>query len=1409
MEKNKTIQNQLNEIFEKYHAHIKNFGSSNTNKYFINDERAKDFENITNFINTIFFKDSGISSDYETEISSTFGKLMVKYCDSGLEHNDILSLMNLIYQYNSNVSNIFDKRTLTDEKINGIMLKISTYMKYVYGLYADEVGHINLIESNDYITKLYDNIKKIYIGMTEETENPGGSHTVSNALKNKVEQISTIINNILLLYLYLSISNNKGLLSNDQTITKTGILNQNIEDNDNNIAINIIKLVDFVTNGNSAVLTDNIIINNNTIITIDNIERSADSIKNVAKQSNNDVWVKFSEDNNLMNNNDNETRITLSTFTLSDYVDDPAGTGRKIKIPRKKYAFRLFTENEKDLILKDGGQFRSYRFVITNQNLRLFRFTAGNQKQQIEKIYLGIIELEHGIDNSNILQGAINKNNLLDLYNEMSKILSNNSPDDINSILSGNLLSSEYILSDIVPYLNRVYAIAEFENIRRKTMEIIYEFATPSVSNDEKLIVDDAVLNNINKHRYLINMKLLDIELDETDPVDRAILALASELLLALGLNETDYILNKDDNTTSGSKKTLSLYVIYKEFNEYYRGISESENYEKLFASYYLSNKTRRLNYYDLDDVFNAYVDYISVDENDTKILKATHSNSYIARSSNKFDIISYKYGDVISYGTNDTEIREIENFISIYKSTRDYFYRIQFNKAFALDRMYDVYCLMYIISWSIDRWFISKIKLLKDVRYYTLDDCKEFFNSYGMEDVANVIRENSLGESVSSFFNQLEYCKKIINSYSELSKYKGSKRVIDILSDVFKDDINTMSVTKYLIYHDLGANEIKFVQVPYSSSNSIASINEALDTNEDYNTVTSKDNYWNGPEDQFDENNAKLPESVLKRTSLSIQPTKYLGLSVATDISSYLYKTRYSISLMEYLSKNFYSLNNSAENSLYDIMSKIYVSMSLGNSSDVTNVNIITLFEATYLLYKEYNYVYERSINSQINTSNALPGTDLHYGFNCEATIDDFINNLKESPFLNNVTDHNRREVAINSLKEYYKNRYIYISNDDKKSVEYFRRDKDDPSNISSELEPTGTQPYYVMPLRIGEYVDNQFSKLFTEYPDNSDTLSFVEEMNDILDSINLLTIMNKSNHTIINGNHTGSYGGQIEDAFNYFNALHMYEKYSGNTQYPTESDIKNTDSNSIGLSSIYNSVLGKVLSFPNDYLNGKYLMKNVSANENNVFLANHNVRTFTDVLFETFFMTEDVSGIGMMEEVNYSYNSDGIPTNKSKELYKKLHIKKFDQEKGTKNIIDFIFGSELYDDNETAHEKYIKTFTSESEYGNVADIIFKKLQLCSESLNSILLGFTNISMYFGIEESKNEMLNFIAELTKIFISYTTSIYSISSSHIYDSGSEAVPLTDDFSDELNSEYEDDLYYDENIEITVEKETAV
>ena len=1586
-ETNKNVQTKITDIYEKYHASVKNFGNYVENSsYIIDTANNQDFSNITNFLCTAFFKDSTAIENNETELSTEFGNILIDYCEKGLSHENILSLLNLVNDYTVELNSIF-KEEGKYETINGNDLP--TKWKYGYGIIIDKDKTLSTLSSNKYINRLAENAKMIYTARylinteyikklasipASEKDNVNKRNAIYTDIASKYnydrlntesKKISDIESNFILNYLINLIEYNNNPTKYDNVpiqkgsyLYQVGVKNTELEDIDTSsdaFAEYIVKFMRF--------LKQAAIGNENASSLFPEATESLSAIKlnknNIIVET--ESGLSVSQVANLGTDNASSSQIVLNNFIICDYYQNPNSKGDNniVKIHKKRVAFKLFNKNELSQYrtnflnntLSNNQVIFGYSITSDNYDVKSnFKFINGNSNlNEKEPNYaLGMVIIDDGeetttfskIDNYDINNGNIKilqatvtsdynnadkADNLKDFINRMSAIYNgtnfaenetielSQTPISAEYILTASYTNSDFTLSYLLKDLYLLYDFVNYEKIRSTTMNIIYDFAQPSSQEviNENTIISNSDLNDVSNQEYLTVIKLTNINLYNNE-TDRKIIDVLQLLLsYKIDSNNINYVGeygNAEDaakflvtvTPSSGQPLTrATIYILYKELNNELRNIESSDLNEELFSAFYVIRE-HTLPYTYLNSEFELYNDERIISSNELEVLKSTYSNPYLARIAKKYDIISYKYGSLIGYGTDDTEINEINEFISLYKETRDYFYKVQFNKAFALDELYNVYCLMYIITFTINRWFTAKIVKNKDINYYNLTDCKNFFESYGMEDVADIIMVNEEGIAISTFFNQLEYCKRVISNYSELAKYKGSKYIIDLLSQIFTDDINFITVDKYLIFEDLRDNSIKFLSVPYTASNSVNTLNNNISNAENYYDVTESDIYWNGDSGRNGQYN--LPEDVIVDYKISPQSTKYLGLSISTNISDIYYRTRYSFALFEYLVDCLYSSEVDATTSLYTIISKIYYTVNIGTD---TNMNIATLMQMIFTLFKEYEMC--NMLISQINNENVQTESTkktkqqkddddtkpTYFNINRNATYETFIENLNNNGLFKNIhefvdfkndgdLEKKGKEVIHNFIDDFYKHNLYYLNNGsnevyvykpfDEPSYYYFNlkelkvtaEDIVDSDGKIAKTDGTITNPSKpgdiiymqtssnnvyepIIPLYLQSYSNfyltisdtnfffNYFKETMSEknYSDEDADLNFVEQLQDIMKKLSPIVMMNSNNNVLktnINGVYSDSKATELKKGSWLFNSRYQYNKFTNaSSDNYGNSDLYPDDADSgIGIQTVYDNILSDMINFPLRYLEGSW---QVSQNTtNNYMLYNYDVRTFLDTIFETFYVSEEEPGIKI-----YNIDSGGIVTpiglqnDAGIQISTDKFFKKFNFRVNRKDdlggnaigsslpeilqVIQYVFGdlyntrditADMLKEQNASIHLFPDITTTIEQLQNISSLISEKINNLVEALNGFLVGIDDISVYFNIGENRNEMIDFIVELVKLFISYTTYLYSISANNVYDNNYESIPFTDDFNDTLSNYYTDDAYYDENFKIKIE-----
>jgi len=298
--------------------------------------------------------------------------------------------------------------------------------------------------------------------------------------------------------------------------------------------------------------------------------------------------------------------------------------------------------------------------------------------------------------------------------------------------------------------------------------------------------------------------------------------------------NQLGPIIGDEQNTT----RKLTYTVLYKELNPALRSACLFDIQEYIFARLFASlsyNKTfvfesNRKGVSFLDTINILYRNYrenkeIFFIDSAFNRYRFFSNNIYMTRISEESDIVGYYVGDgtaesafTNNYGSVDYQKVEILNFLDIYKTTRDYYYRVLLNKSFIFDDAYNLYEKL-LIGWiAIERFLTSKISNLKDPDYYNSTDIFNFLESYGL----GVLNQFNF------FLGSKDYKTSIIKNFTNLIKLKGSKDIIELLLKIFDIGDTTIEIDKYLLVDQVNklyieSNTFKLSTIVSSSKNYLA----------------------------------------------------------------------------------------------------------------------------------------------------------------------------------------------------------------------------------------------------------------------------------------------------------------------------------------------------------------------------------------------------------------------------------------------------------------------------------------------------------------------------------------------------------------------------------------------------------
>ena len=277
-------------------------------------------------------------------------------------------------------------------------------------------------------------------------------------------------------------------------------------------------------------------------------------------------------------------------------------------------------------------------------------------------------------------------------------------------------------------------------------------------------------------------------------------------------------------------KNKKSYFIQYKEFNPKYRVLLESDiNDAALWEQPNFSSGSFKFLFDNIFEMRNMNssattflqqtMDYYFRNSKDSAILirdfnlgkptiqetsksfKYAYTNAYLARKACESEIIKYYISEPYKqngYGKFTYEKEEIYKFLEIYEQTRDYFYKVLLNESFINETEYNLYEKFFLSTWAIERYLSSKIESIKDIDSFSLRDIKNFLSSYGLSDLSDII-------DLQDFYGSEELSKNLIKRYIDLVQNKGSRKVIDVLEEVFKIPDGALKIYKsFLMKHKL-----------------------------------------------------------------------------------------------------------------------------------------------------------------------------------------------------------------------------------------------------------------------------------------------------------------------------------------------------------------------------------------------------------------------------------------------------------------------------------------------------------------------------------------------------------------------------------------------------------------------------
>lgn len=253
-------------------------------------------------------------------------------------------------------------------------------------------------------------------------------------------------------------------------------------------------------------------------------------------------------------------------------------------------------------------------------------------------------------------------------------------------------------------------------------------------------------------------------------------------------------------------------YVLYEDPNDYY---------------FMLQNGLTMIR----DNSGNYQIDYMV--KTNEEILKI---NPYDARKAEDFELIGYDDTILSTYQT--------AYFTETYEKIRRMFMTILYNEAFEIYPMYRDLIRMLLIFTTIEKFLTAKAANVSNINMFDEYMIKNMLISYGLAELVDG----------SLFTKKNEYQIKVLQHFTDFIRYKGSKKIIDLIIQLF-DFEEGLEIKHYL----LGKRVVKdkdgvrytpmVYEMDYNNANYIDMVTkinpidyETFHRNDIYNTLDSED---------------------------------------------------------------------------------------------------------------------------------------------------------------------------------------------------------------------------------------------------------------------------------------------------------------------------------------------------------------------------------------------------------------------------------------------------------------------------------------------------------------------------------------------------------------------------------------
>lgn len=1485
--------NYLNQLAKQYNtsvnSEILNSVSSmheTNNKYQLPAGSEKDFNNAATFFLYSTLKSSKNLDNNENSISSIFFNYLKKYCSNTFTTEDLKGLLYFVNMFNENIDAIYNI-----EKIDSSTSEQSkaTILQNIFrDFFRMDISSSNLfsIEENSYAYVLYQNILTNYVA----SKSTSGTKYEATSIESNIILIMTYF------YIYDKLlKNNEHFLSlsSFDFDNPNSQLNTTMSSNLSYEYSNTINLNDTGEHRNLA----NLLSNPGSIFYINNSEEGYNKVnyyihtigyhcKYITNSTDNGFIIPIVRYSDIFLINEG-----ISSFRIK-YLNN--GTPTQLEYNSTTHTFDTSDDNHIPVIkhiplFVDKNNFTNTNIPVTSLDNNLFRqYTKSSTTYyfgfiiDIEKCLKNkIISIDYTVDGES---SSVSKN-IQELINESinknanSFYLSSAEQDQTNyfKIISlsnaAELFSKQVINSDnSITNITNIIPLLQLETSLLDNIAI-GELVVNTELKDESYIILNSIFDPL--YEYKLNIQSFKILYEIKPLTNKSVDSASTKLNMSdienyyiqnkYNLNEfifsdipvtistdTDslyYLLSKLDSNvshiasevagTSNNVTTLlfQIGIIYKEFNLHLRNIDCSIIQNRVLAHLYLSDiMIDSKNIFistDLNDKIYNISNSKLANENTLKYFKCLKTNDYVSRIARESDLIAYLVGDIINFGNIKSELSNIDNIISLFAETRNYYYRVLLNKSFIQEDGYELYEKLFITAYTIERYVSSRIDHILDLNKFSGEDCSNFLISYGLASLNKQINDQNFSDATY-------YKKRLISFYNDLMSNKGSRAVIDTFLKIFGVQDNEIAISKYLLVNtnntDDESRSTKFIKVPYESKN----LNYALDNNEtsakNYDTFITNDQYWSVND---------LPTDTVTNLLLNKGPqnTKYIGLQLKTDIKENFIKSKYVISLSRFLA-NKLIYNPTAQSSIKKYINLITTTIDINNT--VVTSNILTLYEIASILFLIFNEI--QSIKTKVadlpnpaSSENTI--SRKYYGissnnlqtqlFKAKADSNLYLKNITnifETPIFK-VDPNNEYKFSVSKIP-YYVN--ATSGANDCGIVPFDCATTIDPETNNEVVTTThlysknsSNTSIYLIPYvsQIIINMDNKYpvidgittKPLYTKFiNDINGTHNFmISSGNNALTNTKLLNIFDNafSSISLINFLNSDVFASEVDDTKkkSLLDTIFLFNKYKNiklvavtNSQlYPSDileqKALPFNDNNSTCANDYYVYLYNDTLSFPFKYLFNEFKENNTEINKD--------ARDAIDLLFNNYYLTD-------INETGYLSTADDVSIN-NQILNEHLNNIMIDTNASSyiNDIISYLFGSAATITNTVSSKdsNYITinldnnteycTIDYSSLYHSDINEIQTKLINVINVINDFSAVYENLNIKLIMENDISNFFEFIKATVSFFISYTANLYT--SDLIYKYEDQPLKLSYNISEKIENKTNEYLYYDE--EITVDE----